>query len=150
MERPNLALEYFEQGYNCAQSVVLAYVDLLGGDKEMHVKCISGFGGGMGRMREVCGAVSGMNYVLSSFYGYVEHDDEKKTKLYSIIQKAMKKFEQNNSSYICGILLNGQQKPQDPTPEKRTAEYYQTRPCGELVKNACEILEEILCDVIDV
>ena len=142
MDKKELGEQYFKQGYNCAQSVVLAFIDEIGIDKETAVKFISGFGGGFGRMREVCGAVSGMVAVLSMVEGYVDAEDNAtKMELYKKVQDLMGKFKEINGTYICRELLALPEGNSSPIPETRTAEYYKKRPCAELVGIACEILD---------
>lgn len=142
MTKKELGISYFKQGYNCAQAVILAFADEIGLDKESAVKFISGFGGGFGRMREVCGAVSGMVAVLSAKEGYVDPTDNvTKMELYKKIQTLMAKFKEENGSYICRELLSLPDGASSPIPEKRTSEYYKKRPCAELVGSACEILQ---------
>ena len=142
MTKEELGISYFKQGYNCAQAVILAFADEIGLDKESAVKFISGFGGGFGRMREVCGAVSGMVAVLSAKEGYVDPTDNvTKMELYKKIQTLMAKFKEENGSYICRELLSLPDGASSPIPEKRTSEYYKKRPCAELVGSACEILQ---------
>ena len=142
MNKKQLGENYFKQGYNCAQSVVLAFVNEIGLDKDTAVKFISGFGGGFGRMREVCGAVSGMVAVLSMVEGYTDAEDNAtKMELYKKIQTLMGEFKEINGSYICRELLSLPEGNSSPVPEARTTEYYKKRPCAELVGIACEILE---------
>ena len=142
MTKKELGEQYFKQGYNCAQSVVLAFIDKMGIDEKSALTLISGFGGGFGRMREVCGAVSGMVAVLSAVEGYYDPtDNDNKMLLYKKIQTLMGEFKQVNGTYICRELLSLPEGPSSPEPEKRTAEYYKKRPCAELVGIACEILE---------
>lgn len=140
----DLAKHYFTEGFNCSQAVLLAFAEDLGLDKKTAVMISSGFGGGMGRMREVCGAVSGMFMVTGLKYGY---DDPKnfqaKKELYEKIQKLGEDFKRENGSIICRELL-GLSEKDTPTPEKRTEEYYKKRPCGELVKLAAEMVEEFI------
>ncbi len=106
-------------------------------------RAVSGFGGGMGRLREVCGACSGMFFVFSILKGYDKAEDvEGKKALYELIRKAADIFKEKNGSYICRELLGG--APQGGDPEKRTTEYYKKRPCVELVGDAAEIIEQLL------
>ena len=136
---------YFAAGYNCAQSVVLAFKDELNIDEETLKKISSAFGGGMGRMREVCGAVSGMLMVLGLKKGYSDAQDVKyKGEYYALIQSLAGKFKERNGSIICRELLGLSEKTSSPAPEKRTEEYYKKRPCKLLVGDACEILGEYL------
>ena len=142
MNRKEIAQEYFKKGYNCAQSVVMAFHDLTGLTEEESARLASSFGGGLGRMREVCGAVSGMAIVLGILFGY---DDPKVPgavgKHYALVQELAGKFREKNGSIVCRELL-GDKSVVRSEPEARTAEYYKKRPCIELVGDACEILSE--------
>ena len=145
--RAEAAKNYFTEGYNCAQSVSMAFADILPVDKETLLNLSSPFGGGMGRMREVCGAVSGMLIVEGMLLGYSSPtaSDEKK-ELYGKVRGIAEKFSAENGSIICRELLAGVPHTSGGTPEERTAEYYKKRPCGELVKIAAEILAEHLIE----
>ena len=143
MDRASKAAELFLQGYNCAQAVVVAYSDLTGMDETFSAKIASSFGGGMGRLREVCGAVSGMFMVAGILYGYDNCDDEEKKKAhYTLIQELAEKFKEKNGSIICREILKN--PPSDPAPTPRTAEYYAQRPCAKMVYDATQILEEYI------
>ena len=143
--RGALARDYFEQGYNCAQAVAAAFADLTDIPLPTLLRLASPFGGGMGRLREVCGAVSGMTMVLSCVFASTDPNDQKKKKaLYALIQQAAGDFKAENGSYICRELLNLDEKVSNPEPEKRTEQYYKKRPCAELVKCAAEITEKYL------
>lgn len=145
MTRPERAYENFKSGYNCCQSIAVAYADLLGLSSEMAARLSSGFGGGMGRLREVCGAVSGMVFVASALKGYSDpKDNAQKKELYALIQKLAGAFERENGSIVCRELLGLSVKKEDPTPSERTEGYYKKRPCPELVRMAAEILEREL------
>ncbi len=145
MTKGEKAKALFLEGYNCAQAVLGAFCDDLGLDFEMAMKLSSGFGGGMGRLREVCGAVSGMFMVFNMKYGYTSPTDKDgKIELYSHIQTLAKKFEEENGSIICRELLDLTEKVSEPTPEARTASYYKKRPCGELVEIAANIVDEYM------
>lgn len=139
------AMELFNEGYNCAQSVFLAFEDVYGMDRTMALKLSSSFGGGMGRLREVCGAVTGMFMVAGLLYGYEspEADEEKKAH-YERIQALAREFEEMNGTIICRELLGLPDKKDDPTPSPRTKEYYERRPCGQLVGMAAGIMEEYI------
>ena len=142
MTHAQKAAEYFCEGYNCSQSVVLAYCDDLKLDKELALKLSSSFGGGMGRLREVCGAVSGMFFVAGILHGYTDPSDKAvKDKHYKLIQELAEKFQKAHSTYLCKDLLKVAGK-QSPISEERTPEYYKTRPCVRFVITACEILDE--------
>ena len=143
MDHRNNSGELFAEGNNCAQEGFLAFEDLYDIDHETALKLSSSFGGGMGRMREVCGAVSGMFMVAGILYGY---DDPKaqveKAEHYKRIQELAEEYKKENGSIICRELLGlGIKGADNPTPEIRTAEYYKKRPCKELVEMAAKILD---------
>lgn len=145
MTRQEKAMSLFEEGYNCNQSVVLAYADLLPMEETMLAKLGSGFGGGIGRLREICGAVSGMVTVLDLLYGYTDPKaKEDKAAQYADIQALAAKFEAENGSYICRDLLHLRVTKDNPTPDERTAQYYHDRRCKTLVGSAAAILEEYI------
>ncbi len=145
MTRKEKAMEYFGEGYNCSQSVVLAFSDMLPYDKSTLLKLSSSFGGGMGRLRQVCGAVTGMFIVTGFLYGYDEPGKvDEKAELYEKIQALAKQFEAEAGSIICGELLGTGNAKQSPVPEKRTPAYYAKRPCKEMVGIAAEMLENFI------
>lgn len=146
MTKGELAKQNFLSGYNCTQAVAVAFSEELGMEKDTVAMLTSGFGGGMGRMREVCGCMSAMTFVISCLYGYnTPKDYEGKKLLYKRINDVAGEYRrQNNSnSIICREIL-GLKKPDGIVPEKRTAEYYKKRPCPELCKIAGDILEEYI------
>ncbi len=139
------ARSLFEEGYNCAQAVFLAFSDRTGLSPETAAALSSSFGGGMGRLREVCGAVSGMFMVIGALYGYADPKDaQAKKQHYERIQLLAQKFRDENGSIICRELLGLGKGPDSPVPEARTAAYYKKRPCGELVACAAAITEEYI------
>lgn len=139
------ARELFKNGYNCAQSVFCAFAPELGMDFETALKLSSSFGGGMGRLREVCGAVSAMFMIAGLKCGYISNNDDKaKEQHYALIQNLAKEFEKRNGSIICRELLGLDVKHDVSTPQKRTEEYYATRPCENIVASAAEIIETFL------
>lgn len=141
------AIGLFKEGYNCSQAVFLAFEDKLNIDRSVALKLSSSFGGGMGRLREVCGAVSGMFLVAGVLYGYDDPKDyDKKTEHYARIQQLAKEFEVLNGSIICRELLGLGTEKEGPTPDKRTDEYYKKRPCAELVGMAAAIMEQYISD----
>ena len=143
-QRAEKARQLFHEGYNCAQSVVLAYSDLFNLDPSLAASISAPLGGGMGRLREVCGAVSGMFMIAGLKYGPADPKDHAaKTAHYALVQQLAEKFKQENGSIICRELL-GLTGPQGPEPDKRTAQYYQVRPCPEKVASAAGIVEELL------
>lgn len=138
----DLAKDFFLQGYNCSQAVVLAFLDELNMKEEDIIKISSSFGGGMGRLREVCGTVSGMFIVAGALYGYNDPEDfEAKKEHYERIQYLAGQFKKKNGSIVCRELLGLDRQKDEPTPERRTNEYYKKRPCPEIVKCAADILE---------
>lgn len=146
MSNSEIARKNFEQGYNCAQAVFMIYAQRLGIDKEKALKLSSSFGGGMGRMREVCGAVSAMFMIAGLVNGYTENNnDEVKAAHYRLIQELAEKFKQRNGSIICRELL-GLEKDENNSfiPSKRTQQYYQERPCEDFVSDTCEIIDKYI------
>ncbi len=138
-----IAEELFRQGYNCSQAVVAAFSEELGIDRETALRLSSSFGGGMGRLREVCGAVSGMFMVAGLRYGYSDpKDSAAKAEHYRRIQALAERFKEENGLIVCRELLGLKSGPDNPVPEQRTPGYYQKRPCAELVKCAAAIIQE--------
>ena len=146
MERKELAKSYFKEGYNCSQSVFLAYADKFGLDRDTALKLSASFGAGMGRMREVCGAVSGMFMVAGLATGSPDPKDiQGKKENYEIVQKMAEEFKKKSGgSIICHELLGLDQKKFDATPDKRDEKYYKKRPCVDLVGDACEVIDSVL------
>ena len=143
MDHPIYAAELFLQGYNCAQAVTVAFSDVTGIDKALSSRLACSFGGGMGRMREVCGAVSGMLMVADVLYGYAEPEEgEIKKAHYTLVQELATKFREETGSIICREILKN--PPSDPTPSPRTAEYYRQRPCARMVYLAAQILDDYI------
>lgn len=135
---------YFRQGYNCCQAVVLAFAEEAGLTAKEAALLGSSFGGGMGRLREVCGTVSGMLMVAGLLKGYVSPKDrEGKTTHYALVQKLADEFRKKNGSIVCRELL-GIEGRSPHVPEARTDAYYRKRPCGELVECAADILAQEL------
>ncbi len=141
----DLACQYFAEGRNCAQAVFLAFTDVTGLDNELALTLSSSFGGGMGRMREVCGACSGMFMVAGILYGYSSTDDNaEKAEHYARIQHLAGRFKEKYNTINCGELLKNLNVTSTPIPEKRTAEYYKARPCIRFVELATEIMDEYI------
>ena len=142
-ERAEQAREYFTSGYNCAQSVFLAYQDITGIDEVLAATISAPFGGGMGRLREVCGAVSGMTMVAGFIAPNSQpNDNENKKNCYATVQALAEEFRAENGSIVCRELLGLAQQKDDPTPSPRTGEYYKRRPCAEYVTIAARIVGE--------
>lgn len=142
-EKSILAREYFEQGYNCAQSVLLAFCEETGLTHGEAARLASTFGGGMGRMREVCGAVSAMLMIEGLLKGY---DDpkakEEKSAVYARVRGLADRFREKNHSIICRELLMDVEKTPGYEPEERTRSYYERRPCGCYVEDAARLIAE--------
>ena len=137
------AAELFVSGYNCAQSVAVSFCDVTGLEEKTAARMVSAFGGGMGRLREVCGAVSGMFFVLSYLYGYdTAGDDVSKKRLYTQVQELAAAFREENGSIICREILKN--PPSDPNPTPRTAEFYAKRPCAKMVMTAGRLMDAFI------
>ena len=147
-KRGALALKLFKDGYNCSQAVTLAFADELekrGISREMAAAMASSFGGGLGRLREVCGCVSGMALVCGALEGYGDPKaTTDKKEHYKRIQDLAEAFKAQNGSYICRELLAGINSDTTPVPEARTEGYYKKRPGAELAACAADILEQQL------
>lgn len=146
MDHSIQAADLFLDGCNCAQAVLVAFNDITGLDAEFAKRISCGFGGGIGRQREVCGAVSGMLMAADFLYGYTDpgEDDVHKKAHYALVQELCGKFREEAGSIICRELLDN--PPSDPTPCPRTAEYYAKRPCARFVMLAARILDDYLAD----
>ena len=143
MTHAEKAKAYFEQGYNCAQAVTLAFADEMGLKPEEAAKLASSFGGGFGRLREVCGCVSGMALAAGAICGYSDPKaKEEKAEHYALIQKLAGEFKEKNGSIICRELLEGINNDTNPVPEERTESYYKKRPCADFAYAAADILEK--------
>ena len=143
MDHSTYAAQLFVGGYNCAQAVAVAFSDVTGLDEKFSAKIASSFGGGMGRMREVCGAVSGMLLVAGHLYGYDgPNDGEEKMAHYALVQELAGKFREKAGSIICREILDN--PPSDPAPTPRTEAFYRDRPCARLVVLAAQILDEYI------
>ena len=139
------AANNFRKGYNCAQSVLLAFADKVGLKDEEALRLASSFGGGMGRLREVCGAVSAMFMIAGFLKGYTEpNNDIVKANHYKLIQDLATEFKSKHGTIICRELLGLDGTEFSPIPSARTDEYYKERPCEEFIKCAAEIVEEDL------
>ena len=151
--RGEIAYDLFKEGYNCTQAVVGAFAEEIkektNMDFDTAMRLASSFGGGMGRMREVCGAVSGMFMVAGILRGY---DDPKDTAAkqhhYALIQRMAMMFKEENGSIICRDLLSGVNLTQGSAPTPRTSEFYKKRPCTEIVRCAADIAEKVLLNEI--
>ncbi|MEE1042543.1 MAG: C-GCAxxG-C-C family protein [Clostridia bacterium] len=139
------ALELFRRGYNCSQAVMLAFCDVMDMDEKTALKISSSFGGGIGRMREVCGAVSGMFMVAGMLYGYTDADDSQgKNNHYKRIQQLASQFKELNGSYICRELLKDVAYTTDHISAERNEEFYKLRPCERMVCDAARLMDQYI------
>lgn len=155
--RTEQAVALFKEGYNCSQSVFVAYADLFEMEKETALKVSASFGAGIGRMREVCGAANGMFLVAGMLTGATEGKDQlAKKKNYEVVQLLASEFKkQNGGTYICRELLGLDKTKkvelESTTPEARTEEYYKKRPCLKTIEGAVAIIERILLqDLVEI
>lgn len=150
MTRKEAAEDNFMQGYNCAQAVVLAFADILPVDADTLMRLSSSFGGGMGRLREVCGAVSGMFIVAGILRGYSGPETAAvKSGHYARIQKLAGEFEQKYGSIVCRELLGLNVKHDTPEASPRTPDFYTSRPCLAIIGDAAAILEKLLSEEVN-
>lgn len=145
MDHGTIAAEMFMRGYNCSQAVAVAFCDVTGLEPDFAARMASSFGGGMGRMREVCGAVSGMLMVAGLLYGYeTPGDDASKKAHYARVQYLSGQFREQVGSIVCREILKNPSS--DPNPTPRTADFYKTRPCARLVALAGQILDAYIAE----
>lgn len=143
--RANRAKALFLEGYNCTQSVALAYTDIAGIDEALLATIAAPFGGGMGRLREVCGAVSGMTLLAGFLSPCPSADDATAKKAnYALVQSFAEEFRKMNGAIVCRTLLGLDRTKDEPTPSPRTSEYYKKRPCADLVYDAALIVGRYL------
>ncbi len=140
-ERGDKAKEYFQSGYNCAQAVLMAFADKINLTKDQIINIAAPFGAGMGRMREVCGTVSGMFMAAGLILGHNADTPQGKNEMYAVTQELANEFKKQNGSIICRELLAGVSTTSGTNAEPRTPEYYKKRPCADLCHDAAEILE---------
>ena len=135
----------FLSGYNCAQAVLCAYCDVTGLDFETAKRLSASFGGGMGKLREACGAVTGGFAVIGLLYGdYDVNDNNAKSEHYARVREVAERFKQEFSTINCESLLKGIANAKGVDPAERTPEYYKTRPCIRFVGKMCDILDEYI------
>ena len=147
-DRIQRAVEFFMQGYGCCQSVVCAFADIYGLDNEMALRIAAGFGGGVGRMRMMCGTVSALVILAGLEKGQTRGEDrEGKTACYQLVRELLDTFKQRNGSIICAELLQMQGvkvETNTAQPDERNAEYYRVRPCARKVESAARVFAEYL------
>ncbi|MFI3243039.1 MAG: C-GCAxxG-C-C family protein [Akkermansia sp.] len=134
MSKEEVALRYFSAGYSCAQSVFASFAPELGLDEKVALRLSSGLGAGVGRMREVCGAFTGLSLVLGYFEGNEEGDADQKEHIYALVQAEAARFRAEFGSIICRELLDPTiLKDQSTRPQARSTQYYNQRPCQACV-----------------
>ena len=133
------AIELFMEGKNCSQSVFAAFAPDLGLSEETALAISIGLGGGVGRMREICGAVSGAAMVVG-----LKNPKLDKMEAYQLVREIMDEFKKTNHSIVCKELLGLVEAEKSSTPEARTPEYYQKRPCIKIVEDAALATEKVL------
>lgn len=141
-----LSRELFMQGCNCSQAVFAAFSDLTGLERDFALRISSSFGGGMGRLREVCGAFSGILMVAGCLYGYSDVSEPSlKNQHYRLVQELAARFKERTGSLICRehLGLAGASAPDSPV---RTPEFYKTRPCASLIETAAQIMDEYISE----
>ena len=144
-----IAHENFKKGYNCAQAVACTFCKEMKLDEATVARMVSSFGGGMGKMREVCGAVSGALFVLGALKGYSDPEaTTEKTGHYALVQEFAKRFKAEHETIICRELLKNLalKKENTPEPESRTEEYYRVRPCVRFVETAAKVTADLLAE----
>ena len=146
-QRVTKAKELFLSGYNCCQSVVLAFEDITKLEQTTAATISAPFGGGMGRLREVCGAVSGMTMIAGFLSPCPSNSDIAAKKAnYALVQRFAEAFRAQNGNIVCRKLLGLEREKDEPTPSVRTAEYYKKRPCAEIVGDAARIVAKHLAE----
>ena len=146
MEKEEQARKKFIDGRNCCQAVFATFAPELGVDEATALRIASSFGGGIGRLREVCGAFSGLCMVAGLLKGYADGETpEEKAAHYALIQELAEKFKKEHGSLICREILQlSKDTPTPPTPEARTTKYYSNRPCERCVGTAARLCEELI------
>lgn len=146
-ERIRTAAELFSQGFACSQSVFAAFSDIFGIDRETALKISAGLGGGVGRMREVCGVVTSASMVLGLAYGATDGSDKKsKAETYLKVRQFADRLKEKEGTIICRELLGLGKAEKSHVPQERTPKYYSERPCKRLTEEAAEIL----CDMLEI
>ena len=145
-ERAKQAVDNFTAGCNCAQSVLLAYADILALTPEQAAMISVGFGGGMGRLRLHCGAFSAAVMLAGVMEGEDGAKKDHRPETYARVQEIHRQFLERNGTISCAELLGKAGVPEDPTPEERTPEYYAKRPCARIIASACEMIDGMLAE----
>ena len=141
------AEELFNSGFNCAQAVFCAFCDETGMDTDTAIRLMSSFGGGMGKLREVCGACTGAFGAAGILFGSEDPNDHNaKSEQYALVRRIAEEFKALHGTYNCGELMDGIANAKGEDPAERTPEYYKTRPCCRFVGDAAEILDKIIAE----
>lgn len=141
------ATELFYKGCNCTQAVFAAFCDVTGIEFETALKMSSPFGGGLGRLRETCGAVSGMTLAAGCLFGYSDlADPEKKKEVYALTAEMANRFKAETGSLVCREILGLKDYVYSPQAQPRTAEFYRTRPCPGCIAAAARILDSVIAE----
>lgn len=149
-DRVKQAVLNFESGFNCSQSVFLAYSDVFELELDMARKMSVSFGGGVGRMREICGTVSAMAMLAGFKYPVLDvNDQEARTKNYATVQKMAELFKEKHETIICKKLLGPVAAEDTPAPTERTPEYYAKRPCSKFIADSARIAGRMLKGELD-
>ena len=146
-ERERQAEQNFYDGNNCAQSVLMAYADVLGLTREQAAMVSVGFGGGMGRLRLHCGAFSAAVMLAGVMAGKDGADKAQRPETYARVQEIHRRFIECNGTISCAELLGRAGVPENPTPEERTQEYYAKRPCAGVIRSACRLIDGMLAEM---
>ena len=145
-EREKQAVRNFAQGNNCAQSVLMAYADVLGLTQEQAAMVSVGHGGGMGRLRLHCGAFSAAVMLAGALEGPEGAMKAHRPETYARVQEIYRRFVEKNGTVSCAELLGRAGVPENPAPEERTPAYYAKRPCAKVIRSACQIIDGMLAE----
>lgn len=148
-EREKQALRNFASGCNCAQSVALAYADVLGLTAEQVAMVSVGFGGGIGRLRDNCGAFSAAVMLCGALEGPEGSRKEHRPQTYARVQEVYRQFVERNGTINCAELLDRDPGPEAPVPEERTPAYYKSRPCARIIRSACQIINGMMAETAE-
>ena len=138
-EREKTAVRLFASGVNCAQAVLMTYADIAGLTQEQAARVACGLGGGIGRLRDNCGAFSSAVMLCAA-------QPEHRPQTYARVQRVYRAFIARNGSICCAELLGREKKPESPTPDARTNAYYSSRPCAKIIRMTCKIIDEMLAE----
>lgn len=145
-EREKTAVRLFASGVNCAQAVFMTYADVAGLTQEQAARVACGLGGGIGRLRDNCGAFSALVMLCASLEGPDGAKPEHRPQTYARVQRVYREFIAHNGSICCAELLGREKKPESPIPDARTKEYYGGRPCAKIIRMACKIMDDMLAE----